>query len=329
MKPEGERVTIQAVLRPEQLLEELVEDVRRGLSAKPKYLPPKYFYDETGSGLFAQICGLPEYYQTRTEQKLLESVADELVAALGTVGLVEFGAGNAQKTRVLLDAMRRAGTLGLYVPIDVCERTTRKTAETLLRDYPELRVHGLVADFSSDLTAQLPPDGTPRLFAFLGSTIGNLNPDQAARFLGQLSGWMQPHDWFLLGVDLIKDLSLLEAAYNDTAGVTADFNRNVLRVLNRNLGAGFQLERFEHWAFFNAAESRIEMHLRAKTRHEVAIPKAGLTVAFEQGETILTEISCKYTQETVAAMLRRAVLEPVRWNTDAAAWFGLSLSRVS
>ena len=302
----------------------LAEDVRSGLTKTPKELSAKYFYDARGAELFEQICELPEYYPTRTERALLDAIADELVAACRPTTLVEFGSGSSRKTRILLDAIARAGLLDLYVPIDVSEDVLRQTAHALGEDYPELRVHGVIGDFEDPVETL--PGGGPRLIIFLGGTIGNLTPDEAAAFLRRVARLLAPGDRFLLGTDLVKDVDVLERAYDDAAGITAAFNRNILSVINRHLNARFDLSRFEHFAFYNRRESRIEMHLVARESHRVRIDAIDLTVDFAKAESIRTEISCKYTREMVEAMCESAGLRLIRWDTDTNRFFALSLS---
>jgi L-histidine N-alpha-methyltransferase len=302
----------------------LAEDVRKGLTRTPKALPPKYFYDARGAQLFEQICTLPEYYLTRTERALLERIADEIVRACRPTTFVEFGPGNASKTRLLLDAMARAGLLDLYLPIDLSEDLLREIITALGNEYPGLRIRGVIGDFERPVEAL--PDRGRRLVVFLGSTIGNLTPPEATAFLRNVAGLLAPHDRFLLGTDLVKDTGRLERAYNDATGVTAAFNRNILSVINRHLGADFDPDRFEHLAFYNADEARIEMHLVARERHRVWIEAIDLAVDFEKGESILTEISCKYTRATVEAMLKEGGLRLLRWETDPEGLFALSLS---
>lgn len=302
----------------------LAEDVRKGLAKTRKELPPKYFYDARGAELFEEICELPEYYPTRTERALLVQIADEIVALCQCSALVEFGSGSSRKTRILLDAMARAALLDLYVPIDVSEDQLRQTAYALGEDYPGLRVHGVVGDFGQPVGGL--PEGGPRLIAFLGGTIGNLTPDEAIGFLRNVARMLGPEDRFLLGTDLVKDVVVLEQAYNDAAGVSAAFNRNILLVVNRHLNAHFDPNRFEHLAFYNRDESRIEMHLVARESHQVSIDAVGLTVGFVKGESIRTEISCKYTREMVETMLEKAGLRLIRWDTDENRLFALSLS---
>jgi L-histidine Nalpha-methyltransferase len=302
----------------------LAEDVQRGLSANPKELPPKYFYDARGSRLFEEICDLPEYYPTRTEQALLETIADDLIASCRPSTLVEFGSGSSRKTRILLESMERRGLLEFYVPIDVSGEMIRQTADALRSRYPGLRVQGVIADFNLPVT--LPRGRGPRLLIFLGSTIGNLNSQESISFLRRVADLLSSQDRFLLGTDLVKDVAVLERAYNDSRGVTAAFNRNVLAVINERLGANFRPEGFEHRAFYNREQSRTEMHLAAREAHRVWIEEIGMAVDFARGESIRTEISCKYTRESVEAMLEAAGLRLLRWETDERNWFGLSLS---
>ncbi len=303
----------------------LAEDVREGLSAERKTLPPKYFYDQRGSDLFEQITRLPEYYQTRTESRLLTVIADQLVQQTAPRSLVEIGSGSSSKTRIILDALRRAGSLDTYVPVDVSRSMLEETARALEAEYQGLRVDGLVHDFEAHLDV-LPGQG-PHLLAFLGSTIGNLEAEASHRFLLNVAEVLEEEDHFLLGTDLVKDPAMLEAAYDDAQGVTALFNKNVLSVLNRQLGADFDLDRFAHRSVYNESESRIEMYLVSDCRQEVEVATLGLTVPFEDGEAMLTEISCKYTEAGVRRMLADAGLELVRWDTDPEQLFALSLSR--
>lgn len=304
----------------------LGDDVRTGLTTTPKELPPKYFYDTRGSALFEQICELPEYYPTRTERALLEAIADDLIGSCRATTLVEFGSGSARKTRILLDAMAGAGLLDCYVPIDVSEDLLRETAYGLVGDYPGLSVHGVIGDFEHPV--EIPPGRGSRLIIFLGGTIGNLTPREAVGFLRNIARQLRPEDRFLLGTDLVKDVGLLERAYNDGAGVTAAFNRNILSVINRHLKGHFDVNRFDHLAFYNPEKSRIEMHLVARESHQVSIDGIGLHVDFVRGESIRTEISCKYTRTMVEAMLAEAGLRLLRWDTDADDLFALSLSAV-
>jgi L-histidine N-alpha-methyltransferase len=302
---------------------DLAEDVRFGLQQAQKALPPKYFYDDRGSELFDAICDLPEYYLTRTGQALLESTVDDIVATARPQELVELGSGASRKTRVLLDVMARTQDEFRYVPMDVSEGMLRQAATALLQDYPRLRIHGVVGDYERHLPHL--PDGDDRLVLFLGSTIGNFDQDQAARFLSSVRQQLKPGEHLLIGVDLVKPIEVLEAAYNDSAGLTAEFNRNVLHVVNRELQAEFDPQAFDHVAFFNRTESRIDMHLRARRAHTVNIGKLEMRIPFRSGETIHTEISRKFTRAEVEALLQAAGFNTQRWYVAPNAYFALAL----
>ena len=302
----------------------LVDDVRVGLARSLKELPPKYFYDERGSVLFDRITSLPEYYPTRCERSILNRHAPAIVERSRAEELVELGSGTASKTRALLYAMAGAGSLRRYVPFDVDESVVRSCAIELVELYPGLRVHGVVGDFGRDLDRV--PDGSRRLFAFLGGTIGNLYPGERAAFLAHLRAAMGPDDRLVIGTDLVKDRAVLEAAYNDSAGVTAEFNRNVLRVINAGLEADFDPEAFEHVAFFDEASSWIEMRLRANGAQRVRIDGADLEVTFADGEEIRTEISAKFTRTAVERELHTAGLRLDDFFTDGAGLFGLAFA---
>jgi len=302
----------------------LAADVRAGLTATPKALPPKYFYDDRGSELFDAITRLPEYYPTRAERAILEVVAPEIAARTGADTLVELGSGTSEKTRLLLGALDAHGTLERFVPFDVSEATLRGAAAAVADEY-SISVHAVVGDFERHLHT-LPGGGT-RIVAFLGSTIGNLTPAARAEFLSEISAGLQPGDAFLLGTDLVKDVDRLVAAYDDRAGVTADFNRNVLHVVNRNLGADFEPDRFAHVARWDPDEQWIEMWLRTDTAQTVRLDGLGLTVDFAAGEAMRTEISAKFTRARVDAELAAAGLAVDAWWTDPAGDFALSLSR--
>jgi len=303
---------------------ELIADVQAGLSVHPRTLPPRWFYDERGSQLFDRITELPEYYQTRTETQILHACAATIAGAVRPESLVELGAGSCAKTRILLDAARAEGSITTFVPFDVSDAALSHAAHGLLDDYPWLCVYGLVGDFATHLS-YIPRLGR-RLVAFLGSTIGNLDGGERRRFLADVRGLLAPGDAFLIGLDLVKDRDQLVAAYDDNAGVTADFNRNVLRVINRELEATFDVEAFEHVAVWNDAEARIEMHLRASRDMAVEVPGAEMRVDFAAGETLRTEISCKFTRETGEAMLADAAMRVVQWHTDPEGRFALALA---
>ncbi|MEU8698888.1 L-histidine N(alpha)-methyltransferase [Streptomyces sp. NPDC048680] len=298
-------------------------DVLHGLTRQPKTLPPKWFYDARGSELFEEITRLPEYYPTRAEREILIDRADAIATASGARTLVELGSGSSEKTRHLLDALPRLHT---YVPVDVSESALRGAAEALLKERPGLSVHALIADFTGALS--LPETPGPRLVAFLGGTIGNLLPQERAAFLASVRSLLSPGDSLLLGTDLVKDEEVLVAAYDDAAGVTAAFNRNVLSVVDRELGADFEPADFEHVARWNPAQEWIEMRLRARRDLTVKIPELDLVVPFEAGEELRTEVSAKFREEGVRDELDRAGLRLAQWWTDAAGRFALSLATV-
>jgi L-histidine N-alpha-methyltransferase len=302
----------------------LADDVRDGLSRSPKELPPKYFYDERGSQLFDRITQLPEYYPTRCERAILNRHAPAIVD--GCEELVELGSGTASKTRALLYAMAGAGSLRRYVPLDVDESVVQSCAVELVELYPGLRVHGVVGDFVRHLERL--PHGERRLFAFLGGTIGNLYPEERLDFLAGLRTAMGPEDRLLIGTDLVKDQGVLEAAYNDAQGVTAEFNRNILRVLNDGLGADFDPDAFEHVAFFDEASSWIEMRLRANGAQRVLIDGANLEVTFADGEEMRTEISAKFSRAAVERELDGAGLHLDEFFTDGRELFGVAFASV-
>ena len=304
----------------------LAEDVLDGLTRPFKELPPKHFYDEHGAELFDRICEQPEYYPTRTERSILVDRADELVARTGAEELVELGSGTAAKTRILLAAMEDAGSLRRYVPFDVTEGMVRATAADLTALHPGLVVHGIVGDFERHLQHVPAPDG-PRVVAFLGGTLGNFIPGTRRRFLRRLAALLRPQDALLIGHDLVKDPQVIEAAYNDAAGVTAAFNRNVLTVLNRELDGDLDPRAFEHVAFFDREHEWIEMRLRATRQMDVRLERLGLDVRFAAREELRTEISAKFTQERLVADLGAAGLVLDELLTDPDGLYGLSLSR--
>jgi len=306
----------------------MAREVRLGLTAKPKELAPKYFYDERGSQLFEQITELPEYYPTRAEREILSQRSAEIVAAAGRPGtLVELGSGSAAKTRHLLSAMRDAGCLATYVPVDISEEITHATAEALVEEYPGLAVRGLVCDFEHDLE-RIPNGDGGRLVAFLGGTIGNLYPGARRDFLRRIAALLEPGDRILLGTDLVKQSSRLQAAYDDSQGVTAEFNKNVLQVLNRELGGDFDLDRFEHVARYDAEAARMDIRLRSLADQTVRLDGLDLTVRFAAGEEMRTEISAKFTRGGLEDIFREAGLAPAGWFTDAAEDYALSLASV-
>ncbi len=299
-------------------------DALAGLTATPKSLPPKWFYDERGSELFDKITRLDEYYPTRAEREILTVAAAEIATATRAATLVELGSGTADKTRLLLDALRDGGTLSSYIPVDVSESALMTAASRMLDRYPGLQVQAVLSDFQEYLG--LPEAGGARLVAFLGGTIGNLLPAERAEFLASLRARLRPGDTLLLGTDLVKDPAVLVAAYDDAAGVTGEFNKNILRVLNAELGGNFDLDEFEHVAVWDAEAEWIEMRLRSAVDQTVLLPAIGLTVRFSAGEEMRTEISAKFRRDGVAAELAAAGLELCSWWTDPKARFGLSLS---
>jgi L-histidine N-alpha-methyltransferase len=305
----------------------LADDVLDGLTRPFKELPPKHFYDSRGSELFELICELPEYYPTRTEMQILTERADEIVAEIGAGELVELGSGAAEKARVLLAAMERAGTLSRYVPLDVSEAALEESARTLVDEYDGLEIHGVIGDFERHLDGVPDADGDARLVALLGGTIGNFPPGTRRRLLRKIGGLLGDEDRLLLGTDLVKDPAVIEAAYDDADGITAEFNRNVLHVINRELDANFPVEQFEHVAFFDREREWIEMRLRAREACKVDIDGVGLTVDFASGEELRTEISAKFTRERVEADFEAAGLTLERWYTDEDDLFALSLGR--
>ncbi len=296
--------TIDVHLSPDEVRRHMRADAIDGLQGGEKTIPPLWFYDERGSRLFEEITQLPEYYPTRAERALLEEHAFAIAEMSKADTLVELGAGACDKTRVLLTAMQDAGTLARYVPFDVSDEFLRGVATTLAEEYDSLDIHVVIGDFHHHL-AEIPSDGR-RLVAFLGGTIGNLNPLQRATFLADLNSTMSVDDSLLIGTDLVKDRTRLVAAYDDAAGVTAEFNRNVLHVLNEQLGGDFEPDRFRHVALWNEDEQWIEMRLRSEVATEVFLAGADITVRFDEGEDLLTEISAKFTPERIEGELGAA-----------------------
>jgi L-histidine N-alpha-methyltransferase len=306
----------------------LADDVLDGLTRPFKELPPKHLYDARGAELFDRICELPEYYPTRAERAILEQNSHELARLTQAAELVELGSGTASKTRVLLSALHEAGTLRRYVPVDVTESMVRECAAELTVEYPGLQVHGVIGDFERHL-GEIPESVGPRIVAFLGGTIGNFPPGSRRRILREISRLLGPQDHLLIGTDLVKDPRVLQAAYDDPQGVTAEFNRNVLRVLNRELDADFEPDDFDHVALFDAEHEWIEMRLRAKREHTTLVRGLDLPVHFDAGEEIRTEISAKFTAERIEGDLATAGLELVRLFTDPDELFALTLSRLA
>jgi L-histidine Nalpha-methyltransferase len=305
----------------------MAEDVREGLSSPFKELPPKYFYDERGSALFEAITELPEYYPTRAERSILDARAAAIVAAARPTTLIELGSGAAAKTRCLLDAMLAADSLETYVPVDISEEITRRVADELVAEYDRLRVHGVVCDYETHLERVPREEGA--LIAFLGGTIGNFRPGPRRSFLARIATLMYPGDRFLLGTDLVKDREVLEAAYNDAAGVTAEFNKNVLYVLNRELEADLDPKQFEHVAFWDADNEWMDIRLRSLAEQFSDVRALDMRVHFSRNEEIRTEVSTKFTHERLESSYAAAGLELTDWWTDPDELFALSLARTA
>jgi dimethylhistidine N-methyltransferase len=318
------RFTLDDRLPADYFTTTLRADVTDGLAAEPRTLPPKWFYDKRGSDLFEQITRLPEYYPTRAEQEILTRRAPEIAQLTRAATLIELGSGSSRKTRLLLDALTAGGTLRRYAPLDVSASALAEAGEAICRDYPSLEVAATVADFEIGLGLSDEPG--PRLLAFLGSTIGNLDTDERLHFYRTLSRALSGDDQLLLGADLVKDPEVLIRAYDDAAGVTAEFNKNVLHVLNRELGADFEVDAFDHVARWNADEERIEMHLRARTAQTVKIPDLDLTVDFAAGEDVRTELCCKFRRDRLTAELHDGGFTVRHWWTDAPGRFALLLA---
>jgi len=318
------RVTVDLLPQSDPVL--ALDEIRAGLLRRPPETNPKYFYDDRGSELFEAICRLPEYYPTRTERAMLAAIADGVAARTGASEIVELGSGSATKTRLLLSAVARRGRLRSFVPFDCSAGAIRQLAADLVDEYPDLRVHALVGDFVDQLDC-LPEAEMPRLVVFLGGTLGNFRPPEAHAFLSALAARMAPGEHFLLGTDLVKDVARLEAAYNDSAGVTAEFNLNVLRVLNRSLGADFLPEEFAHRAFYDRDQNWIEMRLVSRRDQIVRLPAIDLELRFARGDEMRTEISAKFDRSRVRAMLESCGFELLEWHTDPENLFALSVSR--
>jgi L-histidine Nalpha-methyltransferase len=320
-----DQITIESHLPEDGALAGLAEDVREGLSSPFKELPPKYFYDERGSELFERITELDEYYPTRAERTILEARAEEIVTAAAPTTLIELGSGAAAKTRRLLDAISATGRLETYVPVDISEEITRRVAEELVGEYDALRVHGVICDYETHLERIPREEGA--LIAFLGGTIGNFRPGPRRSFLARIATLMYPGDRFLLGTDLVKDRRTLELAYNDPAGVTSEFNKNVLHVLNRELGANFEPELFEHVAFWDADNCWIDIRLRSLAEQFIDLKELDMRSHFARSEEMRTEISTKFTRERLEASYADAGLEIVEWWTDPDDLYALSLAK--
>ncbi len=301
----------------------IANDTLRGLTAPRKSIPSKYFYDARGSRLFDEICNLPEYYPTRTEMSILEHASANIMGSFKRGDIVELGSGGNRKIRMLLDAVGRDSRNHYrYVPVDVSETALIEASEELLKIYPELEVLGIVADFTAHMNAI--PSERPRLIIFFGSTIGNFNDQDRKRFLQLVADSMKPEDRFLIGFDMIKPRKTLEAAYNDSLGVTSAFNKNVLNVLNRELNADFNPSHFRHVAFFNEERSRVEMHLQARQDTEVTVSDLELEVEINKDETIHTEICSKFSKEDIRQMADDVGLDIKQWFFDSKEWFSLA-----
>lgn len=322
----NEAPLVDVYLGADDLSAALRADARAGLSSRPKWLPPKWFYDATGSDLFDRITRLPEYYPTAREREILLDNAARAAEASAADTLIELGSGTSEKTRILLDAFTATGQLRRFVPFDVCEPILRSAGAETARDYAGVEVHGVVGDFEHHLEKL--PRGGRRLVALLGGTIGNLVPNERARLLDSLVASLEPGEGLLLGTDLVKDPARLVAAYDDAAGVTAEFNRNVLRVLNRELGAGFVPERFDHVALFDSQHEWIEMRLRSRGDQHVRVPAIDLEIDFEDGEELRTEISSKFHVDGVRRELGAAGLQVIDVWTDADGDYALTLARL-
>lgn len=313
------------MVMPTRLIPDMVDDVRESLLSQPRSLSPKYFYDERGSELFDQICTTPEYYPTRTENSLLEHYAEQIIDLTRPDQILELGSGYSVKTRRLFDACESIEHHCIYVPFDVCEEVLIDSAQRLTEEYGWLHLSPLLGDYHGGL-GNLPGTSGKRLFVFLGSTIGNFEQHDALCFIQELNKVMQPGDALLLGVDRVKENTILNAAYNDAQGVTAEFNLNMLRVLNRELDANFKLDEFDHHACFNTEKSRIEMRLIANCNHEVRINDIDASISFAQGDDILTEISQKYTYSGIEKMLSDAGFIINEHYEDEKAYFSLILA---
>jgi L-histidine Nalpha-methyltransferase len=324
-----ERLQIKRLQEPTLVITSSVgSDVVKGLTQTTKSLPPRYFYDDRGSELFEQICELPEYYVTRTETAILQEYASEIAQITGACELVELGSGSSTKTRILLDAYDRAGYPLNYIPIDVSAGMLESTAQQLLREYPTLKVQALAGTYEVALVQLEPTKLLTRTISFIGSTLGNLNSQECDEFFCQIINALQPGEYFLLGIDLQKPKHLLEAAYNDSQGVTAAFNLNMLEHLNRLYQGNFDTSQFEHYAFYNETKNQIEMHLRSLRSQTIELQALNLTVSFDQDETILTEISRKFNLNTIQDELRAKGLVPQQAWTDKNQWFGVILCQL-
>lgn len=325
MRTEGSApVTVTRLSPPADFHSLIAHDVRAGLTAQEKSLPSKYFYDDRGSELFEQITALPEYYLTRVETEILQAQADHLMEQIQPDTIVEIGSGSSEKTRILIDAMERVAGGSTYMPIDISEAAVNGAALALCTDYPELRIDGMIGDFMKDL--HLVPQHGRRLISFLGSTIGNFSADERISFLTEVRSMMGPEDRFLLGVDLVKSEDIVVPAYNDSAGVTAAFNRNILAVVNRNLSANFEPTAFEHEARWNPECHCIEAYLRATKPMNVTIEDLQLEIDLAEGEEIHSEVSCKFDRSDVEQVFAGSGMQLHQWLTDDRGWYALALA---
>ena len=298
------------------------KEIREGLAASQKYIPCKYFYDTRGSKLFKEICQLPEYYPTRTEISILRDIAPELMETFADKDIVELGSGANLKIGIMLDSVDKSTRATLrYIPVDISQSVVIEASQDLLERYPELQVLGIIADFTSQL--DVIPTERPLMFCFLGSTIGNMGEDETISFLQSISENMKPDDRLLVGFDMVKTRETVEVAYNDSMGVTAEFNKNILNVVNNGLNANFDPSHFDHLAFFNEDHDRIEMHLRANRDISVKFESIDLEIKFKKGETIHTENSRKFTKKSIGDLASRAALSIQNWYSDPAGWFSL------
>lgn len=323
------RLQVQRLLEPGLIISSSFgSDAVKGLTQIPKTLPPRYFYDDRGSELFEQICALPEYYLTRTETEILQKCAGEIVRITGACEIVELGSGSSTKTRILLNAYQQQGLPLRYLPVDVSAGMLEKSAIQLLVDYPSLQIHALAGTYELALSQLQPSQLSNRMICFLGSSLGNLNPQECDVFLSEIVAALQVGEYFLLGIDLQKPKPILEAAYNDAQGITAAFNLNVLEHLNRRFGGNFDLQQFTHWAFYNESEHQIEMHLKSRRSQTVELAAVQLQIDFAPGETIRTEISRKFHLDVMQQQLKSKGLVPQKIWTDQKRWFGLLLCQL-
>lgn len=304
----------------------LTDEVATGLAARPKRLSPRWLYDDRGSELFDQITRLPEYYPTEAEREILLRYSDEIAAVTGSDTFVELGSGTSDKTRALLDAFAAAGCLRRFVPFDVSEQTLRDAAVSLAVRYPTMAVHGVVGDFHEHLYA-VPNDGVP-ILGFLGSTIGNFYPDERSQFLCDVADWMTDNSFFLLGIDLVKPVERIMAAYNDPSGITAEFTLNLLHVLNRELDADFDVDEFEHVGLWDPVHTRVDLRLRSRRAQTVHVRGADLTIEFGEDEELRAEISTKFTLPQIDEELAGAGMVAVRTWTDSEQDVAIVLARL-